>query len=542
VFAIECRGVLHVISFIRATDEGLVSIIFLLIMYNLSANNQSSSYNRRPLPGGSRDVGDFHKRRRSRSRSNERNVRRRSPSRSRERHDQRSSSQEVSNSKSIEELELLELTRDARTIFVSQLVVRATEEQVKEFFEQIGQVEDVKLIRDKFSNKSKGFGYVEFSDIDSIPKALLLNGQKFCMKHNKCSCSGFPIAIKTSQAEKNYAAQAEAVGGSTSQANLEKRIYINNLDPKITESDLKAVASLIGPIEKLMIIRNSHGKSYGFAYVQFHDVATTNKALSSLHKIELANKPIQVGKLNILGEVICPDNTSFLLQLQSNSSSSSSSLTPQARASLMAQLSNATSQAVQQLSTSVIAAASMPGVDLPSLNTLGNVIPVAASNTPVAPGVGFVDPIAAAAALAATSALAGTLPATSLVTSHATPNLAEIPIDQLPTPCLVLKNLFNLQEELENDASHTNEWQEEIKADVLGEVSKYCQKQVLHFHLDTGDLDGAFYLAFSTTADKESVLKALTGRSFGGRPLHVVQVPLMEYIANFPDAVEAMSK
>jgi len=90
--------------------------------------------------------------------------------------------------RSREEEEVLQLTRDARTIFVGQLVVRAGERDVREYFEQVGPVSDVQLIRDKSSGKSKGFGYIEFTDLESVPKALLLNGQKFCMKHPVRAC------------------------------------------------------------------------------------------------------------------------------------------------------------------------------------------------------------------------------------------------------------------------------------------------------------------------------------------------------------------
>lgn len=34
--------------------------------------------------------------------------------------------------------ELLELTRDARTVFVGQLVVRASEDNIRDYFEQVG--------------------------------------------------------------------------------------------------------------------------------------------------------------------------------------------------------------------------------------------------------------------------------------------------------------------------------------------------------------------------------------------------------------------
>ena len=176
-----------------------------------------SDYRRDDYRGGSRDggYGGGGGRARSRSRSRERgggsgggggggggssgaagrSGRGSARSRSRSRERGGCSPQHLSK----EEEELLQLTRDARTIFVSQLVVRASDRDVREFMEQIGPVVDVQLIRDRSTLRSKGFGYVEFEDLDSVPKALLLNGQNMCMKHAACSCSGFPIAVKPSE-------------------------------------------------------------------------------------------------------------------------------------------------------------------------------------------------------------------------------------------------------------------------------------------------------------------------------------------------------
>ena len=39
-----------------------------------------------------------------------------------------------------------------------QLVVRATEKDVKSYFQQIGPVIDVQMIKDKSSGRCKGFG------------------------------------------------------------------------------------------------------------------------------------------------------------------------------------------------------------------------------------------------------------------------------------------------------------------------------------------------------------------------------------------------
>ena len=126
-----------------------------------------------------------------------------------------------------------EVTRDARTVFVSSLVVRATEQDIKNFFEAVGRVKDVQLIKDK-AGKSKGFGYVEFAELDAVPQALILNGQNFCMKHKGCVCSGLPVCVKPSEAEKNYEAAA-----LSSVAQLSARVYVGNLPGDAHMSELK---------------------------------------------------------------------------------------------------------------------------------------------------------------------------------------------------------------------------------------------------------------------------------------------------------------
>lgn len=46
-------------------------------------------------------------------------------------------------------------------IYVGNLSYTVTEEDLQKAFEAFGQVASVSIIRDKFSNQSKGFGFVE---------------------------------------------------------------------------------------------------------------------------------------------------------------------------------------------------------------------------------------------------------------------------------------------------------------------------------------------------------------------------------------------
>jgi RNA recognition motif-containing protein len=48
-------------------------------------------------------------------------------------------------------------------LYVGNLSYEVTEEDLKQSFEQFGQVESVAIITDKFTGKSKGFGFVEMA-------------------------------------------------------------------------------------------------------------------------------------------------------------------------------------------------------------------------------------------------------------------------------------------------------------------------------------------------------------------------------------------
>jgi RNA recognition motif-containing protein len=46
-------------------------------------------------------------------------------------------------------------------IYVGSLSYEATEEDLKEAFEAFGEVETVKVVKDNYTGRSKGFGFVE---------------------------------------------------------------------------------------------------------------------------------------------------------------------------------------------------------------------------------------------------------------------------------------------------------------------------------------------------------------------------------------------
>jgi len=67
----------------------------------------------------------------------------------------------------------------AKNLYVGNLPYSITQEQLSELFSEAGAVASATIITDKFSGRSKGFGFVEMSSDEEGDKAIeLLNGKE----------------------------------------------------------------------------------------------------------------------------------------------------------------------------------------------------------------------------------------------------------------------------------------------------------------------------------------------------------------------------
>ena len=57
-------------------------------------------------------------------------------------------------------------------IYVSNLSYNVTDEDLHVFFAEYGEVTSARVITDKFTNRSRGFGFVEMSDDEAAKKAI----------------------------------------------------------------------------------------------------------------------------------------------------------------------------------------------------------------------------------------------------------------------------------------------------------------------------------------------------------------------------------
>jgi RNA recognition motif-containing protein len=57
-------------------------------------------------------------------------------------------------------------------IYVSNLSFNVQDEDLREFFAEYGEITSAKVIMDKFTNRSRGFGFVEMADDEAGQKAI----------------------------------------------------------------------------------------------------------------------------------------------------------------------------------------------------------------------------------------------------------------------------------------------------------------------------------------------------------------------------------
>lgn len=65
-------------------------------------------------------------------------------------------------------------------LYVGNLSYRVSEDAFKDYFASFGEVTSAKIITDRVTGQSKGFGFVEFAEKEDAEKAIKeLNGSNF---------------------------------------------------------------------------------------------------------------------------------------------------------------------------------------------------------------------------------------------------------------------------------------------------------------------------------------------------------------------------
>ncbi|KAF2194516.1 splicing factor, CC1-like protein [Zopfia rhizophila CBS 207.26] len=428
-----------------------------------------------------RERDDYHDRDRRRDRARDR-----SRDRSRDRYGDRARD----NRRSPKTPEPNEDERDKRTIFVQQLAARLRTKELIAFFSKVGEVVQAMIVKDRVSQRSKGVGYVEFKDEESVAKAIELTGQKLL---------GIPIIAQLTEAEKNRQARpTESANGNANGAPFH-RLYVGNIHFSVTEQDLAAVFEPFGELEFVQLQKEDAGRSKGYGFVQFRDPTQAKQALEQMNGFELANRPIRVGLGN---DRFTPESTANLLRTFGNQTSSQpfqgSAFSGQGGRGAHAGGSGGTFDRAHgrdndrgASGASALDDTDVGGVNFNNFSRESLMRKLARIDEPESNG--------AARRGAAATASKPALPSAN------TP---------MPSKCIKISNLFDPDEELKHQGPN---WVKELEKDVQMECEKKYGR-VVHLAVDPNS-QGDVYVKFDSVSGGEKAIQGLNGRLFSGRQL-----------------------
>jgi RNA-binding protein 23/39 len=468
------------------------------------------------------------KRRRSRSSSSDRSHRSNgsysSGSRSRPPSSSSSTSTKNEMDKSSED-EPSPYSKDQRTIFVTQLVMRTTIKDIKKFFkEQDIKVNEIELLRDRRSGHHKGSAYVELKRMIDVAKAVNLSG-------HAPSFQRFPIMIKASEAERNYVqplalaplssidssnvspTAINAVAALQQQLQLQamkvklpplkdengrliqaQKVYVGNLEvSSVTSQHLQV---LFAPFGTLTEIQLQHGK--GFAFLQYHDPKEAALSIQTMAGQILAGRPMKTGWAT--NQVLSINGVAVVT---SNEFPPDAAVRVQNAYQVLAQLTNSTTMAQY-----VPSALSLPPGTAPAA-------PMAASSVPT-----VADARASLAAVAAANSAklystvgAATVPSILATSTVSAPDPMVIGNADHPSPHLLIHNMFNRDEETEVG------WEKELRDEFIEECSKYGT--IVNVIVVSREVGGKIYASFDDVAGAQTCARSLAGRWFDRKQLRV---------------------
>ncbi|XP_017599057.1 PREDICTED: ELAV-like protein 4 isoform X2 [Corvus brachyrhynchos] len=167
-------------------------------------------------------------------------------------------------------------TDDSKTnLIVNYLPQNMTQEEFRSLFGSIGEIESCKLVRDKITGQSLGYGFVNYIDPKDAEKAInTLNG----------------LRLQTKTIKVSYARPSSA---SIRDANL----YVSGLPKTMTQKELEQLFSQYGRIiTSRILVDQVTGVSRGVGFIRFDKRIEAEEAIKGLNgqKPSGATEPITV--------------------------------------------------------------------------------------------------------------------------------------------------------------------------------------------------------------------------------------------------------
>jgi len=176
-------------------------------------------------------------------------------------------------------------------LFVGGLSWTTSEEKLREYFQQFGLVEDVLIMRDNITQRSRGFGFITFNSPSTVERVLavpshFVDGKKIDPK---------PATPK-----------------SKSKENKTKKIFVGGVSQETSGEEVKKYFTQFGAVEEAVMLMDQQTKRHrGFGFVTFAVEETVDK-VCDIHFHTIKNKKVECKKAQPK-EAVLAANTAALL-------------------------------------------------------------------------------------------------------------------------------------------------------------------------------------------------------------------------------------
>ncbi|XP_077356093.1 ELAV-like protein 2 isoform X10 [Festucalex cinctus] len=191
---------------------------------------------------------------------------------------------------------------DSKTnLIVNYLPQNMAQEELKSLFGSIGEIESCKLVRDKITGQSLGYGFVNYVEPKDAEKAInTLNG----------------LRLQTKTIKVSYARPSSA---SIRDANL----YVSGLPKTMTQTELEQLFSQYGRIiTSRILVDQVTGLSRGVGFIRFDRRVEAEEAIKGLHcqkppgaaepiTVKFANNPSQKSNQALLSQLYHSPNRRY---------------------------------------------------------------------------------------------------------------------------------------------------------------------------------------------------------------------------------------
>ncbi|KAM4809425.1 DAZ-associated protein 1 isoform 4-T4 [Rhinophrynus dorsalis] len=175
-------------------------------------------------------------------------------------------------------------------LFVGGLDWSTTQETLRSYFSQYGEVVDCVIMKDKTTNQSRGFGFVKFKDPNCVGTVLAsrphtLDGRNIDPK----PCTPRGMQPERTRPRDNWQQKA-----TRTESNRSTKIFVGGIPHNCGEAELREYFKRFGVVTEVVMIYDAEKqRPRGFGFITFEDEQSVDQAVN-MHFHDIMGKKVEV--------------------------------------------------------------------------------------------------------------------------------------------------------------------------------------------------------------------------------------------------------